>query len=255
MNLHDAMNKAVENYNPVLGHMIKNEQGDLRRITTSEVMAKYAIVDGREVCINARVSDFLDSMEPCAAREIMDSETWDSVAPKLAKFAEQIRENMKGVDWMIEPRVTHICTPLDWPAELVEGRQETLQKVFDPRFDLPAYVEINELCFANQHGREPRADLFSEGSVNSTWKNMKASSDEDLLTELQMINEREGEIASEKALHGDGPVGSARESQISRMVEQEIEYVLDQRHPKKSVSLTDDELEYGPCMEDPNCPF
>jgi hypothetical protein len=221
------MQKITKPQHPVLteaaAHMVYDADGELNRVTLNDSDAEMADLEGCDVTFNATAEEISRRVAPMPATDYMDSKTWATVAPALKALSDVYCDLPNPYDRQ-PPDMP--LTPPDLPQNLLEDRYQCLTRIYDERFDLGAYVEIQELLLARQENRAANQSLFVPGSWESNWEDIYQEDLELLDQRAEGMAEMIAEHASEKAAFGDGPVGSFRKDMLAKMEMQEIDYAI-----------------------------
>lgn len=225
-----------------VAHMIYDAQGELSTVTLDDTEAEMADMEGLSVTTNATAEDIVEEIAPLAASDYMSDKTWQAIAPAIKALAGQ--REQEGHPYDREPILMGPTSP-ELPEEIINARMSALSLIFDQRFDLQAYVELQELSFANNGNRKANQELFTEESWKSNWNEIYQEDPDDLEQRAIAIHEMMAEHASEAAMFGDGPVGSFRKDVLGRLDEKEIDFVMESRITEdEKVNLGDQDVPY-----------
>lgn len=204
-----------------VAHLIYEEYGELRNVTLDDTEAEMAEAEGLDVTTNATAAEIVDYVAPLAASDYMDDKTWQTVAPAMKALADQLAQEPNPYD-----RSVQIMAPTspELPEDILSARISALARIFDARFDLQAYVELQELSFARAGNRKANEALFTEESWNTNWEDIYQEDLDVLDQRADALSEMMAEHASEAAAFGDGPVGSHRKDVLARLDIFEIDY-------------------------------
>ncbi|KXS55024.1 MAG: Uncharacterized protein AWU57_620 [Marinobacter sp. T13-3] len=151
---------------------------NLYRITFDPQAAQDAHAQGCETITDHSMTDLLLEMAPRPASEYMDAQTWQALAPALKEAAEQLISETNPVHAPVGLGLPPVSP--DFPAPLLPDRMDTLARVFDARTDAETWVDLQELAFARQAGREVNVEILSDDARGSSWDTVYDESTDDL---------------------------------------------------------------------------